>query len=135
MDSEKRQLFLKLGNQVFIFRYETGKEKELIAALYAQAANPETVFSEFDAFVLTWKVFSGLSNSGEVLSCGQGPEEAKIGPDSGQRKKMLIEIILGIHDFFFREFMEKADLETLERFFSSLVSGEGEVCDLFGMPI
>ena len=72
MKKSKRQLVLNKGNEKFIFRYETGREDELLDALIAQAKDARTDFDWFDAAVLSFKLTQSLiGQADELLNDGQ----------------------------------------------------------------
>lgn len=60
MGKPNRQLVLNKGNERFIFRYEDGREDELLDALIEQAKNKQTDFDWFDASVLSFKLRQSL---------------------------------------------------------------------------
>ena len=55
MKRMKRQLVLNKGEEKFIFRYENGREDELLDILIEQAKDKRTDFDWFDAAVLSFK--------------------------------------------------------------------------------
>jgi len=67
MEKPKRQLILKKGRETFIFRYEPGREDELLDALIEQAKNKRTNFDWFDAAVLSFKLTPSLINQADEL--------------------------------------------------------------------
>lgn len=60
MEKGRRQLVLNKGKQKFIFRYEGGREDELLDALIEQAKAATTDFDWFDAAVLSFKLTQSL---------------------------------------------------------------------------
>ncbi|MHC4075158.1 MAG: hypothetical protein ACYSRR_00590 [Planctomycetota bacterium] len=60
MKRTKRQLILNKGNEKFIFRYEVGRENELLDALIDHAKNSRADFDWFDAAVLSFKLTQSL---------------------------------------------------------------------------
>jgi hypothetical protein len=65
----KRQLILNKGAEKFIFRYESGREDELLDALIEQAKDKRTDFDWFDAAVLSFKLTQPLiGQADEILS-------------------------------------------------------------------
>ena len=65
----KRQLILNKGAEKFIFRYEDGREDELLDALIEQAKDQRTDFDWFDAAVLSFKLTQLLiGRADELLS-------------------------------------------------------------------
>ncbi|MBA7623214.1 hypothetical protein ES703_30607 [subsurface metagenome] len=60
MKKAKRQLVLNKGTEKFIFRYENGRENELLDALIEQAEDNRTDFDWFDAAVLSFKLTQSL---------------------------------------------------------------------------
>jgi len=67
MERPKRQLVLNKGSEKFIFRYEPGREDELLDALIKQAKDRRTDFDWFDAAVLSFKVTETLIGRAEEL--------------------------------------------------------------------
>jgi hypothetical protein len=55
-----RQLVLNKGGEKFIFRYESGREDDLLDALITQAKDKRTEFDWFDAAVLSFKLTQSL---------------------------------------------------------------------------
>ena len=51
-----RQLSLVKGNHRYVFRYQTGREADIIAAFAAMAADTETEFDWFDAAVMSYQM-------------------------------------------------------------------------------
>jgi hypothetical protein len=51
-----RQLALVKGDERFIFRYQTGKEAEVIDSFAEMAADPNSSFDWFDAAVLSYQM-------------------------------------------------------------------------------
>ncbi len=62
-----RQLVLNKGAEKFIFRYEQGREDELLDALIAQVKDRRTNFDWFDAAVLSFKLSQMLIGRAEGL--------------------------------------------------------------------
>jgi len=60
MNNAMRQLVLNKGNEKFIFRYQPGREDELLDALIGQAKDKRTEFDWFDAAVLSFKLTQSL---------------------------------------------------------------------------
>jgi len=67
MKRMKRQLILNKGAEKFIFRYEHGKEDELLDALIEQAKDKRTDFDWFDAAVLSFKLTQSLIGQADEL--------------------------------------------------------------------
>ncbi len=68
MKRKTRQLVLSKAGQKFIFRYEDGREDELLDALIEQAKDKRTDFDWFDAAVLSFKLTQMLiSRADEIL--------------------------------------------------------------------
>ena len=67
MNKMKRQLVLNKGTEKFIFRYEDGREDELLDALIEQAKNKRTDFDWFDAAVLSFKLTQSLIGQADKL--------------------------------------------------------------------
>jgi len=63
----KRQLVLNKGVEKFIFRYESGREDELLDALIEQAKDERTDFDWFDAAVLSFKLTQSLIGQADEL--------------------------------------------------------------------
>ena len=55
------------GAEKFIFRYEHGKEDELLDALIEQAKDKRTDFDWFDAAVLSFKLTQSLIGQADEL--------------------------------------------------------------------
>lgn len=62
-----RQLVLNKGTEKFIFRYENGREEELLDALIEQAKDKRTDFDWFDAAVLSFKLTQLLIGQADEL--------------------------------------------------------------------
>lgn len=67
MKRMKRQLVLNKGAEKFIFRYETGREDELLDALIDRAKDDRTNFDWFDAAVLSFKLTQSLIGQADEL--------------------------------------------------------------------
>jgi hypothetical protein len=67
MQKPKRQLVLNKGAEKFIFRYEQGREDELLDALIDQVRDKRTDFDWFDAAVLSFKLTQTLIGHAEEL--------------------------------------------------------------------
>ena len=67
MTKQRRQLVLNKGIEKFIFRYEAGREDELLDALIAQAKDGGTSFDWFDAAVLSFKLTQSLIGQADEL--------------------------------------------------------------------
>jgi len=67
MKKMKRQLILNKGSEKFIFRYENGREDELLDALIEQAKDKRTDFDWFDAAVLSFKLTQSLIGQADRL--------------------------------------------------------------------
>jgi len=65
----KRQLVLNKGAEKFIFRYENGREDELLDVLIEQAKDKRTDFDWFDAAVLSFKLTQSLIGQADELLC------------------------------------------------------------------
>ncbi|MGB2862896.1 MAG: hypothetical protein WBC05_06185 [Sedimentisphaerales bacterium] len=63
----KRQLVLNKGAEKFIFRYENGREDELLDVLIEQAKDKRTDFDWFDAAVLSFKLTQSLIGQADEL--------------------------------------------------------------------
>ncbi len=63
----QRQLVLNKGAEKFIFRYEEGREDDLLDALVDQAKDHRTEFDWFDAAVLSFKLSQMLIGRAEGL--------------------------------------------------------------------
>ena len=67
MTKIKRQLVLNKGTEKFIFRYESGREDDLLDALIEQAKDKRTDFDWFDAAVLSFKLTQSLIGQADEL--------------------------------------------------------------------
>jgi len=67
MKRPQRQLVLHKGAEKYIFRYEQGREDELLDALIDQAKDQRTDFDWFDAAVISFKLTQSLIGSAEQL--------------------------------------------------------------------
>jgi hypothetical protein len=67
MNNMKRQLVLNKGAEKYIFRYENGREDELLDALIDRARDKQTDFDWFDAAVLSFKLTQSLIGQADDL--------------------------------------------------------------------
>jgi hypothetical protein len=67
MKKPQRQLALNKGGEKFIFRYEQGREDELLDAIIQQVRDKRTDFDWFDAAVLSFKLTETLIGRAEQL--------------------------------------------------------------------
>lgn len=67
MKRTMRQLVLNKGRQKFIFRYQAGRENELLDALIEQAGDKRMDFDWFDAAVLSFKLAQSLIGQADEL--------------------------------------------------------------------
>lgn len=67
MKKRKRQLVLNKGAEKFIFRYDDGREDELLEILIEQAKDARTNFDWFDAAVLSFKLTQTLVGRADQL--------------------------------------------------------------------
>lgn len=67
MKRTRRQLILNKGAEKYIFRYENGREDELLDALIEQAKDKRTDFDWFDAAVLSFKLTQSLIGQADEL--------------------------------------------------------------------
>ena len=67
MKRMKRQLVLNKGAEKYIFRYENGREDELLDILIKQAKDKRTDFDWFDAAVLSFKLTQSLIGQADEL--------------------------------------------------------------------
>jgi len=67
MKRPQRQLVLNKGAEKYIFRYEQGREDELLDALIDQVKDMRTDFDWFDAAVISFKLTQSLIGSAEQL--------------------------------------------------------------------
>jgi hypothetical protein len=82
MKRPQRQLVLNKGAERYIFRYEQGREDELLDALIDQAKDLRTDFDWFDAAVISFKLTQSLIGCAEQLlredtdvrTLSQGPQ-------------------------------------------------------------
>ena len=51
-----RQLSLVKGSHRYVFRYQAGREADIIAAFASMAADPDADFDWFDAAVLSYQM-------------------------------------------------------------------------------
>jgi len=63
----KQQLVLNKGKEKYIFRYDAGKEDELLDAFIDQAKDKRTDFDWFDAAVLSFKLTQSLISQADSL--------------------------------------------------------------------
>jgi len=69
-----RQLVLNKGSQKYIFRYDTGREDELVDTLVEQAKNGRTDFDWFDAAVLSFKLTQSLISQADKILYKNTPD-------------------------------------------------------------
>jgi len=67
MKRPQRQLVLNKGAEKYIFRYEQGREDELLDALIDQVKDERTDFDWFDAAVISFKLTQTLIGRAEQL--------------------------------------------------------------------
>ncbi len=67
MKKTMRQLVLNKGTEKFIFRYDSGCEDKLLAALIKQAKDNRTDFDWFDAAVVSFKLTQLLIGQADEL--------------------------------------------------------------------
>ena len=70
MKRTQQQLVLNKGSEKFIFRYELGREDELLDAFIEQAKETSTSFDWFDAAVLSFKLTQALIGKADDLLAG-----------------------------------------------------------------
>ena len=63
----KQQLVLNKGAEKFIFRYESGREDELLDVLIEQAKDKRIDFDWFDAAVLSFKLTQSLMGQADEI--------------------------------------------------------------------
>jgi len=63
----KQQLVLNKGSEKFIFRYESGREDELLDVLIEQAKDKRIDFDWFDAAVLSFKLTQSLMGQADEI--------------------------------------------------------------------
>jgi hypothetical protein len=74
----QRQLVLNKGAERYVFRYEQGREDELLDALIDHAKDTRTEFDWFDAAVISFKLTQGLiGNAEQLLQKDQDARAAK----------------------------------------------------------
>lgn len=56
MTRDPRSLTLVKGAHRYVFRYEPGRETELLAALMCLASDPQSAFDWFDAALLSFQI-------------------------------------------------------------------------------
>ncbi len=79
MVKRQRQLTLNKGPEKFIFRYDLGREDELIDAMIDQAKDARTDFDWFDAAVLSFKLTQSLICQADELLQVNGDFEIESG--------------------------------------------------------
>ena len=67
MRNGSKQLVLNKGSEKFIFRYESGRESELLDVMVDQATNSKTDFDWFDAAVLSFKLTRSLIGEADKI--------------------------------------------------------------------
>ncbi len=67
MNKTQRQLVLNKGQERFIFRYEDGREDDLLNTLIDHARDSKTDFDWFDAAVLSFKLTQSLIGQAEQI--------------------------------------------------------------------
>lgn len=67
MKRSLRQLVLNKGTEKFIFRYEQGRENDLLDSLISQVKDRRTNFDWFDAAVISFKLSQTLIGRAEGL--------------------------------------------------------------------
>lgn len=67
MKNRRQQLVLNKGTEKFIFRYENGRESELLDAFIEQAKSESTNFDWFDAAVLSFRIKQSLIDQADEL--------------------------------------------------------------------
>ena len=67
VEKKSRQLVLNKAGEKFIFRYEDGRENELLDAVVEQAKDKRTSFDWFDAAVLSFKLMQTLLGQADEL--------------------------------------------------------------------
>ena len=67
MTRVQRQIVLNKGAEKFIFRYDQGREDQLLDALIDQVKDKRTDFDWFDAAVLSFKLSQSLIGKAETL--------------------------------------------------------------------
>jgi hypothetical protein len=84
MKRPQRQLVLNKGAEKYIFRYEQGREDELLDVLIEQAKDKRTDFDWFDAAVISFKLTQSLIGCAEQLLREGDPSATKAPGDPGQ---------------------------------------------------
>ena len=67
MKTSTKQLVLNKGSEKYIFRYQNGREAELLDALVAHANNSQIEFDWFDAAVLSFKLTQSLIGEADQI--------------------------------------------------------------------
>jgi len=67
LERKSRQLVLNKRGEKFIFRYQDGRENELLDVLIEQAQDRRTSFDWFDAAVLSFKLTQVLLGQADEL--------------------------------------------------------------------
>lgn len=75
----QRQITLNKGTEKFVFRYDVGREDELIDAMVDQAKDARTQFDWFDAAVLSFKLTQSLICQANELLEEKGDFEIESG--------------------------------------------------------
>ena len=69
--SDKKELSLLKGEERFIFRYESGREEEVLDAFVDLANERSSAFDWFDAAVLSFQLSKNLVEEAGQLLCPQ----------------------------------------------------------------
>lgn len=75
MSRAVRQVVLNKGGERFIFRYESGREHELLDVVSEQARDSKTSFDWFDAAVVSFKLAQTLIDQADKLADKIRPED------------------------------------------------------------
>lgn len=67
MRKPMNQIVLNKGDEKYIFRYERGREDELLDALIDQAKSKRTDFDWFDAAIISFKLTQSLIGTANQL--------------------------------------------------------------------
>ena len=77
-----RQLSLVKGDHRYVFRYQAGREADIIATFASMASDPGKDFDWFDAAVLSYQIGRGLNDtkqSGSAADKASRPAPRKLG--------------------------------------------------------
>lgn len=76
MDIGMKQLVLNKNGETFIFRYQPGKETEVLDCLVESAQDQRVSFDWFDASVLSFRLTQNLVNQTDRIINKNAPKKA-----------------------------------------------------------